>query len=136
MELVRTYPKGHAAPPPKVPWYEATVAYLILLPAVILSFVTGPLLVGYWPCTGNGSVACIGGDVLPSSTGSYDGIVAVAAVALFVAIMAAIVVQFTVRKLYFPLVWLIALMSLLATIYAYAVLSGAISTPWGHLIQL
>lgn len=136
MELVRTFPKGHAAPPPSVPWYEATVAYLILAPAAILSFVTGALVAGYFPCTGGGSSACIGGDVLASSTGSYDGIEFTAATSLLVAFIAAIVVQFTVRKLYFVLVWLIALVSLAATMYSYAVLSGALGTPWGRLIPL
>ncbi len=136
MELVRTFPKGHAVPAPHVPWYEATFAYLILVPAAILWFVTGPLVIGYWPCTGDGSAECIGGEVLKSSTGSYDAIVAVAAIALAIAIGAAVGTQFTVRKLFFPLVWLISLLSLAASVYAYSVMSGLAPTPWGHLIPL
>jgi hypothetical protein len=136
MELVRTFPKGHAAPAPRVPWYEATVAYLLLIPAAILWFVTGPLIVGYWPCTGDGSAQCIGGEVLKSSTDSYDAIVAVAAIALAVAFGAAVTTQLTVRKLFFPLVWLISGFSLAMSVYAYAVMSGLVATPWGHLIPL
>ena len=136
MELVRSFPKGHAVPPPKVPWYEATVTYLILLPGVILWFIGVPLLIGYWPCTSEASVACIGGDVLRSSTGSYSAIVAVGAASFFFSFAAAVVAQFTVRKLFFPLVWLVALASLLGSVYGYAVMSGMLRTPWGHLIPL
>lgn len=136
MELVRTFPKGHAQPPPNVPWYEATLTYLVMLPGVVVWFVAWPLVIGYWPCTEELSDACVGGDVLKSSTGAYGAIVAVAAAALAVSFLAAVAAQLTVRKLFFPLVWMIAIVSLVSSFYAYAVMSALLPTPWGHLIPL
>ncbi|MGH3923218.1 MAG: hypothetical protein ACRDTT_10175 [Pseudonocardiaceae bacterium] len=135
MELVRKFPTGHAMPQPKVPWYEATVAYLLLVPAAITWFLTIPLLINYWACAGADGF-CSQDDLLQSSTGSYTGIVVVAVVSMIVALSCAIAVQFTVRKLHFVLVWVLALGCLLASIYAYGVLSGLARTPWGHLIPL
>lgn len=135
MELVRKFPKGHAIPPPKVPWYEATVAYLLLVPAAITWFLNIPLIVSYWACAGAEGV-CSDQDLLESSTGSYTGIVLVAVACMIVALGCAIAVQLTVRKLHFVLVWMLAIGCLLASIYAYAVMSGLARTPWGHLIPL
>jgi len=136
VELVRKFPQGHAIEQPRVPWYEAVVSYVILMPAVITWFFSVPLLISYWACLGDGAVACAASDLLRSSTGSYTGIVVTAALALVVAIVCAVVVQLTVRKLHFVLVWVIAVVGLAASIYAYAVLSGLAGTPWGHLIEL
>ncbi|HJU96817.1 MAG TPA: hypothetical protein VJ644_02480 [Jiangellaceae bacterium] len=135
MELVRKFPKGHAIPPPKVPWYEATVAYLLLVPAAITWFLNIPLIVSYWACAGAEGF-CSDQDLLESSTGSYTGIVLVAVICMIVALGCAIAVQLTVRKLHFVLVWTLAIGCLLASIYAYAVMSGLARTPWGHLIPL
>ena len=43
--------------------------------------------------------------------------------------------QLTVRKLHFSIVWGIAGVSLIASILAYSITSGAIGTPWGTLVQ-
>jgi hypothetical protein len=135
MELVRKFPKGHAIPQPKVPWYEATVAYLLLIPAVITWFLTIPLIVSYWTCAGADGF-CSDADLLQSSTGSYTGIVAVSALSMIIALSCAVAVQLTVRKLHFVLVWVLAIGCLLTSVYAYAVMSGLAGTPWGHLIPL
>ena len=136
VQLVRKFPKGHAIPPPKVPWYEAVVAYVILVPAVLSWFVGGALLVSYWSCSGTTGGVCTSADLLRSSTGSYTGIVLTAAFAYVVAICCAVAVQLTVRKLHFLLVWGIAVVCVAASWYAYGVLSGLYPTPWGHLIPL
>jgi hypothetical protein len=136
VELVRRFPKGHAIPQPKVPWYEATVAYLILVPAVISWFVGATLMVSYWSCSGNSGGVCTSADLLPSSTGSYTGIILTAAFAYLVALCCAIAVQLSIRKLHFLLVWGLALVCLATSWYAYGVLSGLFATPWGHLIPL
>jgi hypothetical protein len=136
VELVRKFPKGHAVPQPKVPWYEAVVAYLILVPAVLSWFVGGALLVSYWSCSGSSGGVCTSSDLLASSTGSYTGIIVTAAFLYLVAIACAITVQLTVRQLHFLLVWGLALGCVAASWYAYGVLSGLYPTPWGHLIPL
>jgi hypothetical protein len=136
VELVRKFPKGHAIPQPKVPWYEAVVAYVILVPAVLSWFVGVVLLVSYWSCPESSGGPCIGADLLRSSTGSYTGIVLTAAFCYLVAITCAVAVQLTVRKLFFPLVWGLSLVCVAASWYAYGVLSGLYPTPWGHLIPL
>jgi hypothetical protein len=135
MELVRKFPKGHALPQPKVPWYEATVAYLLLIPAAITWFITIPLIISYWTCAGADGF-CSNEDLLQSSTGSYTGIVVVSVLSMIIALSCAIAVQLTVRKLHFVLVWGLAIGCLLTSIYAYAVMSGLARTPWGHLIPL
>ena len=104
MELVRKFPKGHAVPQPKVPWYETVVAYVILVPAVISWFVGAPLIISYWSCSGSSGGVCTSADLLRSSTGSYTGIIVTAAFAYLVAIACAVVVQLFVRKLHFLLV--------------------------------
>jgi hypothetical protein len=134
--LVRKFPKGHAVPPPRVPWYEATIAYLILLPAVLSWFVGFYLLVSYWSCTGESAGVCTATDLLRSSTGSYTGIVVTALLAYVTALCCAVAVQLTVRKLHFLLVWGIALLCLATSWYAYGVLSGLYPTPAGRLIPL
>lgn len=136
MELVRKFPKGHAIPQPKVPWYESVFAYVILAPAVLSWFVGGALIVSYWSCSQGSGGVCTSADLLQSSTGSYTGIVLTAAFLYFVALCCAIAVQLTVRKLHFLLVWGLALMCVAATWYAYGILSGLYPTPWGHLIPL
>lgn len=135
MQLVRRFPKGHAIPQPKVPWYESVVAYLILIPAVLSWFVGGPLLLTYWSCSGGARGFC-SSDLLASSTGSYTGIVVAAAVTYLLALSFALATQFTVRKLHFVLVWSFALGCLLTSAYGLGVLSGMAGTPWGRLIPL
>ena len=136
MELVRKFPKGHAVPQPKVPWYETVVAYVILVPAVISWFVGAVLLVSYWSCRENTRGVCTSADLLQSSTGSYTGIVLTAAFFYLIAVCCAVAVQLVVRKLHFLLVWTLALICVAASWYAYGVLSGLYPTPWGHLIPL
>jgi hypothetical protein len=48
-----------------------------------------------------------------------------------IALCCAIAVQLTVRKLHFLLVWPLALVCVATSWYAYGVLSGLYSTPWG-----
>jgi hypothetical protein len=136
VQLVRKFPKGHAVPQPRVPWYEAVVAYVILVPAVLSWFVGAALIVSYWSCSDSSASVCTSGDLLRSSTGSYTGIVLTAAFAYVVAVSCAVTVQITVRKLNFLLVWALALLCVAASWYAYGVLSGLYPTPWGHLIPL
>ena len=136
MQLVRKFPKGHAVPQPRVPWYEAVVAYVILVPAALSWFVGAALMVSYWSCSASSAGVCTSADLLRSSTGSYTGIVLTAALAYVVAICCAVAVQVTVRKLHFLLVWALALLCVVASWYAYGVLSGLYPTPWGHLIPL
>jgi hypothetical protein len=136
VQLVRKFPKGHAVPQPRVPWYEAVVAYVILVPAVLSWFVGAALIVSYWSCSDSSAGVCTSGDLLRSSTGSYTGIVLTAAFAYLVAVCCAVTVQITVRKLNFLLVWALALLCVAASWYAYGVLSGLYPTPWGHLIPL
>jgi hypothetical protein len=119
-----------------VPWYEAVVAYVILVPAVVSWFVGAVLMVSYWSCSGNSGGVCTSADLLRSSTGSYTGIVLTAALFYLVAVCCAVAVQLTVRKLHFLLVWGLALVCLGASWYAYGVMSGLYSTPLGHLIPL
>lgn len=136
MELVRKFPQGNAIEQPRVPWYEAVVSYTILAPAIITWFIGIPLLISYWECLGDGAAACASSDLLRSSSGSYTGIVLMALLSYVVAVTCAVVVQFTVRKLFFALVWTIAVVCLLTSFYAYGLLSGMAGTPWGHLVQL
>jgi hypothetical protein len=136
MQLVRKFPKGHAIPQPKVPWYEAVGAYVILTPAVLSWFVGATLLLSYWSCSENSGGVCTSADLLRSSTSAYTGIVVTAAFAYFVALCCAIAVQLTVRKLHFLLVWGLALVCVAASWYAFGALSGLYPTPWGHLIPL
>jgi hypothetical protein len=120
---------------PRVPWYEAVVAYGIVVPAVVTWFVGVPLLLSYWGCMGGGARSCASTELLRSSTGSYTGIVLMTAFAYVVALTCATVVQIFVRKLHFVLVWAVATLCLTASFYAYGVLSGLAVTPWGHLVQ-
>ena len=131
--LVRQFPTGVAMVQPHVPWYEATVAYLLLVPAVLLWFVTVPLAVAYSECLG--LTSCGTKDVLQSSTGTYGGIFWSAAVLLGLSLAAAVLVQLTVRKLHFLLVWATAALSFGLSVLAYGVLAGHVATPWGELLQ-
>jgi hypothetical protein len=73
--------------------------------------------------------------VLQSSTGTYGGIFWSAAVLLGLSLAAAVLVQLTVRKLHFLLVWATAALSFGLSVLAYGVLAGHVATPWGELLQ-
>jgi len=119
---------------PKVPWYEATIAYLILLPGILTWFLGIPLALLYSECVPD-AVQCAASDGLVSTTGSYTGIFVFTIAIYVVAVASAVAVQLTVRKLHFSIVWGIAGVSLIASILAYSIMSGAIGTPWGTLVQ-
>lgn len=131
--LVRHFPTGLAMVQPKVPWYEPTVAYLIVIPAVIVWFLSIPLNIVYSQCLD--PVQCSSADLLESTTESYVGIVWSAAALHAVAIICAVVVQLTMRKLHFLIVWAIALLCLGSSVLAYGIISGAVGTPWGQLYR-
>ena len=130
--LVRHFEKGLARVQPHVPWYEATFAYLLVVPGVLGMFVSIPLTLNYIECTDPGQ--CSPADALWPSSGSYTGILWTAGVLLSFAVLAAALVQLTVRKLHFALVWLLALSCNGFSLLAYLVISGGIGTPWGRLV--
>ncbi len=133
--LVRRQPKQHAAPQVAVPWYEPTVAYLLVMPGVLVWFVGIPVLISYWECTGAGNFRCsLNGELLQPTSGQYGGIVAAAAICLGLSLLGAALVQLLVRKLHFLLVWAIAALASTASIVGYMVIAGYIGTPWGQLL--
>ena len=55
--LVRPKPTHYAAPQDPVPWWEGVVAYLILVPGVIIWAVGIPVFLGLWGCSGSDETA-------------------------------------------------------------------------------
>ncbi len=131
--LVRHQPKGYAAPPEPVPWYEAVFAYVLVMPGVLVWFVGIPVTISYWDCTGEeGGLRCrINGELLQSSTGAYGGIVAAAAICFGVSMLCAVLVQLLMRRLHFLVVWAIALLGSVSGIVGYLAIAGAHRHPLG-----
>jgi hypothetical protein len=134
--LVRPKQKRYAAPVDPVPWWEGVVAYLILVPGVILWMVGLPVFLGLWGCAGSDNVACLGVDELLETTGDQAAIVRTAALCYFVALVAMIVVQLAVGRLHFAIVWTVALLVPVLSVLGYGIMSGGIGTPWGKLYAL
>ena len=133
--LVRKFPKSANTPPPYVPWWEPVVPYVLMIPGVLTWFVGGAVFVGYWTCAGNDTAECVSTDLLRSSTGDYTGIVRTVATCYAVSMICAVLVQLTVRKLHFLIVWAMALICSVTAIYAFMVLNGIVGTPWGRLLS-
>ncbi len=129
---MRHQPKRYAAPQFTVPWWEATVAYLLLAPGVL----TWPLgLILYLTqsaCTGSTAEQCSGASLV-STTGSMTGIHHTVLALYLLAFLGATATQLTVRKLHFGIVWSIAAFTLVASLLAVAVIMGWADTPWGGL---
>ena len=132
--LVRKFPKLANTPPPYVPWWEPIVPYILLLPGVLTWFVGGAVFMGYWACAGDDTADCVSVDLLRSSTGEYTGIVRTVAVLYAVSAICAVLVQLTVRKLHFAIVWTMAATCTATAIAAIMILNGVIGTPWGRLL--
>ena len=134
--LVRTKPTAYAAPTEVVPWWEPAVAYVLLVPGVLLSVLGMPIFLGQWSCGDSRDANCPGGgEALVSTTGSEGGIVAAAAGCYLLVLVAAVVVQLTVGKLHFAIVWSIASLAPVFAVVAYGIITGAIGTPWGQLVE-
>ena len=135
IRLMRARPTHYAAPVEERPWWEATVVYLLLVPAAMTWIVGVPLFVVYWTC-GGGSVeeGCSSGQLLQSSTGSHAGLVRAAMVLYLVAVVGAVLAQVLLRRFHFVVTWSLAALTLVASITAYGILSGMIGTPWGRLV--
>jgi hypothetical protein len=132
--LVRKFPKTLATLPPEVSWWEAVVAYTLVMPGIMSWFVGIPVALGYWACNDQVTqTGCGGNDLLRSTTGSYTGIIRTLVGCYLVALVGAAAVQLTVRKLHFALVWVLALVSTAASVVALLVVMGLIGTPWGRL---
>jgi hypothetical protein len=135
MELVRKFPKGHAIPQPKVPWYGAVAPYVILVPAVLSWYLGAVLIVSYLICPKDPGGACLSSEMLSgSNTGSYTEIVLTAAFSYLVAVCCAVAVQLNIRKRHVLLVWALALICVAVSWYAFGVLFGLYPTPGGDRI--
>jgi hypothetical protein len=132
--LVRKFPKTTATPPPEVPWWEVVVPYVLIMPGILSWFVGIPVALGYLSCGGDvPQQGCGGADLLRSTTGTYNGIIRTLIVLYAVAVVCAIAMQLTVRKLHFALVWVMAAVTTAASVAAFMIVSGVIGTPWGKL---
>jgi hypothetical protein len=118
-----------------VPWWEGAVAYLILVPALIVLVMGLPLFLSLWSCVGSDNAACLGVDELVASAGNPGAVINAAAGCYLLAVVAAITVQLLVGRLHFVLVWTLALCVLGLSALGYAIISGTIGTPWGQLYQ-
>jgi len=134
--LVRPKPKRYAAPTDPVPWWEGVVAYLILVPGVILWAVGLPVFLGFWGCAGSKDAACLGIDDLLATSGNQSAIIRTAAACYFLALVAMVLVQLLVGRLHFLLVWALAISVPVLSVLGYAIMTGGLGTPWGKLYSL
>ena len=134
--LVRHKQKRYAAPTEPVPWWEGVVAYLILVPGVIVWAVGLPVFLGLYGCAGSKDAACLGIDELLQTSGSQSAIIYTAAACYFLALVAMVLVQLLVGKLHFLLVWALAISVPLLSVLGYAIMTGGVGTPWGKLYSL
>ena len=134
--LVRHKPKRYAAPTDPVPWWEGVVAYLILVPGVILWAVGLPVFLGFWGCAGSKNAACLGIDDLLQTTGNQAAIIRTAAACYFFALVAMVLVQLLVGRLHYLLVWALAISVPALSVLGYAIMTGGVGTPWGKLYSL
>lgn len=132
MPLVRHQPKGYAAPPIPVPWYEATIAYLLIVPGVLTWPIGIILCFTESTCDGNVVEQCSGLSLV-STTGSMTGILHTVEVLYALAFLGATATQLLMRKLHFSIVWSLALLTLVVSFLAIAVIAGFVDTPWGGL---
>lgn len=130
--LVRHQPKGYAAPQIPVPWYEATVAYLLLAPGVLTWPIGLILYLTQSSCEGTVVEQCSGLSLV-STTGSLTGILHTVQVLYLLGFLGMTATQFTMRKLHFVIVWSLAAFTLVVSLLAIAVIAGFIDTPWGGL---
>jgi hypothetical protein len=130
--LVRHRPKGYAAPQTPVPWYEATVAYLIVVPGVLTWPIGLILYLTQSACQDSTAEQCSGLSLV-STTGSLTGILHVVQVLYVLAFLGATATQLTMRKLHYVIVWSIALFTLVCSLLAIGVITGVVDTPWGGL---
>jgi len=133
--LVRKKRKGYAAPQEPVPWWEGVVAYLILVPGILVWAVGLPVFLGLWGCAGSDDAACLGVDQLLATSGDQGAIVRLAALCYLLAIIAAVVVQLTVGRLHFAIVWGLAVSVLVLSGLGIGIISGLLGTPWGRLYE-
>ena len=134
--LVRRKPTRYAAPTEPVPWWEGVVAYLVLVPGVIVWAVGIPVFLGFWGCAGSKNVACLGVDDLLHTSGNEAAIIRTAAACYLLALVAMVLVQLCVGRLHFGLVWLLAISVPVLSVLGYAIMTGGVGTPWGKLYSL
>jgi hypothetical protein len=132
--LTRRFTTANAIENPKVPWYEPTVAYLILIPTGLLIIFAGIVFVDYFSCGRDGRSQCGGATLLESTTGSYTGIVWSVGLLLLLSVLCAAIVQFRMGRWHFLIIWSLAALALGSAVLAYLIISGAVGTPWGSLI--
>jgi hypothetical protein len=132
--LTRKFTTANAIENPKVPWYEPTVAYLILIPTGLLVMFGGLIFLDYFSCGRGGRSGCAGANLLESTTGSYTGIVRVVGLLFLLAVLCAVVVQFRIGRWHFLMVWSLAVLALGFALLGYLIISGTVGTPWGSLI--
>jgi hypothetical protein len=134
--LVRRKPTRYAAPTEPVPWWEGVVAYLVLVPGVIVWAVGIPVFLGFWGCAGSKNVACLGVDDLLHTSGNEAAIIRTAAACYLLALVAMVLVQVYVGRLHFAFVWLLATSVPVLSVLGYAIMTGGVGTPWGKLYSL
>jgi hypothetical protein len=134
--LLRHKQKRYAAPTDPVPWWEGAVAYLILVPGVIVWAVGLPVFLGFYGCSGSKDAACLGIDELLQTSGNQSAIIYTAAACYVLALVAMVLVQLLVGKLHFLLVWALAISVPLLSALGYAIMTGGVGTPWGELYSL
>lgn len=129
--LVRHQPRGYAAPPVPVPWWETTVAYVLVMLGVIaiaLGFFFDMSLLG---CE-NSPYECpeILDQVRDGTVGSVRSGVEVL---LVVGVLAGVAVHFLAGKLHFAIVWALAALPLVFGVLAIGWTNGIWASPWGQL---
>lgn len=132
--LTRKFSTANAIEQPKVPWYEPTVAYLILVPTALLWIFGGIVFLDYFSCGTGRRSGCAGANLLESTTGSYTGIVWTVGLLFVLSLVCAGCVQFRMGRWHFLIVWPLALVALGTALLAYLIISGTVGTPWGSLI--
>jgi hypothetical protein len=133
--LVRRKRKGYAAPQDPVPWWEGVVAYLLLVPGVLVWAGGMPVFLGFWGCAESDKTACLGIDQLLSSTGDEGTVIRAAAFCYLFAMLAAVAVQLTVGRLHFAIVWTMAVSVVVLSLLGIGIMSGVLGTPWGQLYE-
>ena len=136
VERVRKFPEVHAIPRTKVPWCETVAPYLILVPAMLSWYLGVMLMVGYWSCQKTPGEPCISEILSGSNTGSYGEIVLTAAFFYLVAVCCAVAVHRIILRRHVLLVWALVVACVAVSWYAFGVLIGLYSTPWGDRILL
>lgn len=135
--LVRPKPTRYAAPTDHpVPWWEGVVAYVILVPGVIIWAAGLPVFLGLWGCAGEQEAVCLGVADLLATSGNQGAIIRTAAACYVLALVAMVLVQLLVGRLHFALVWALAILVPVLGVLGYAIMTGGLGTPWGKLYTL